>query len=57
MVSKATGIGLLLTILGFGVTYLVMTKQYVFDDYRMTLVFLSFGILGVIILHYKVKRR
>lgn len=57
MVSKATGIGLLFTILGFGVTYLVMTKQYVFDDYRMTLVFLSMGILGVIILHYKVKRR
>ena len=57
MVSKATGIGFLMIFVGFGITYFVMTGQFHFDDYRMTLLFLAMGVLGVLILHYKMKRR
>lgn len=57
MVSRSAGIGFLMMIIGFGMTYLVMTKQFQFDDFRLTLFFLVIGILGLLILHYKWKRR
>ena len=57
MVSKAVSIGFLMMFTGFGITYLVIMKQFQFDDYRIILFFLAIGILGLLILHYRWKRR
>ena len=57
MVSKAVSIGFIMMLTGFGITYLIITKQFQFEDYRIILFFLVVGVLGLLILHYRWKRR